>query len=229
MDKLKDLLEAGKISQEVYDLLSGEFGKVISQRDAARTEAADRRVKLKELKEKADTAGKLVQGLADKFGVDLEDENAITALKDKLEEIGNIKDEDINKLKEFEAKFKRVERERNELEEKLQREQAAKVSILKQKELGTKLSKYDVIDRETTEAYLDSRIVVEEDGIKFKTKDGVLVGLDDGLEEFFKEEKPNLLKGFGKEGSGVQGGGITAALRNSNNADDILKAAGVKK
>jgi hypothetical protein len=229
MDKLKDLLESGKITQEVYDALTAEFNRLISQRDEARREAAERRVKLKELKDKSGAIEKLIQEVGDKLGVDLSEEDSISKLEAELSKLGGVKKEDLDKLREYEAKYKRLAKEREELEAKLQKEHFEKISILKKKELGSKLSKFEVVDRDAAEALLDSRIVIEDDGsVKFKTKDGVAVGLEEGLEEFFKEEKPNLLKGYGKPGSGVESGGVLGTLRNSNNADDILKAAGVK-
>ncbi len=231
MDFLKKLLEAGKITQEEYDEAMAEIEVYKNQVKEARGEAAKRRVKLKELEAQLNKLKSIVQTLGDKFGVDLdEDEKAFEKLKEELEELGKEGKTDLNKLRELEAKLKRLEKEKNEVFTKYEQEANLRKQILIDNAIQKALNEFPVFDKEVVGTYVKQNVTLDDESgePRFKTKDGVLLDLKEGLKEFF-ETKPNLLKGQGTPGSGVETGSISSVLKTSTNADDILRAAGIKK
>ena len=227
LDKLKGLLDAGKITQEVYDLLTGEFNTIIGQRDSARSEAAERRIKLKEASEKLTSLKGVLHLVGDKVGVDIDEDEGIEELKGKLESFDPKKVDD-TKVQELEARLKRLTKEKEETITKLKTEAEQKARILKQKELASALAKQKVFDPDVISYKLEANVEFDESGkAKFRTEDGILVDLDEGVKEIV-EKHPNWKIGQGQPGSGFKTGTITETLKTSNDADDILKAAGVK-
>ena len=230
MDFLKKLLEAGKIDQETYDSLTGEYETLKSQRDDARREAAQRRVKLKDLQKKEDVFKSILQNVGDKFGIDIdEDDEGIEKLREQISNLDLSKKVDIDKLKELEAKLKRAEKDKGEFLSKYEQEANLRKQFLIENAIQKALSDFEVFDKEVVGNFVSRNVVVDDDGkVKYKDSDGLTIDLKEGLKTFF-EQKPNLLKGQGQGGSGTPPNNISAALKQSNNAQDILKAAGLKQ
>jgi len=230
MDFLKKLLEAGKIDQETYDSLTGEYETLKSQRDDARREAAQRRVKLKDLQKKEDVFKSILQNVGDKFGIDIdEDDEGIEKLREQISNLDLSKKVDIDKLKELEAKLKRAEKDKGEFLSKYEQEANLRKQFLIENAIQKALGDFEVFDKEVVGNFVSRNVVVDDDGkVKYKDSDGLTIDLKEGLKTFF-EQKPNLLKGQGQGGSGTPPNNISAALKQSNNAQDILKAAGLKQ
>jgi len=229
MDFLKKLLEAGKITQEEYDSIVSEFEAKEQLISELRKEAAGKRIKLKETNKTLETFKKIIQDIGDKLGVDIDDEEGVEKLQEVLKNFDPTKKVDVTKIKEYEAKLNRALKEKEELEKRYQEEHHRRIDVLKNVEIQRALGKFDVFDREVVGEYIKRQVELDEDGkVKFKADDGVLLDLEEGLKDFFSK-KPNLLKAQGQEGSGTPPNSISAVLKQSKNADDVLRAAGFKK
>ncbi|NPA63954.1 MAG: hypothetical protein GXO16_03160 [Epsilonproteobacteria bacterium] len=202
--KIKELLEAGKIDQEVAEALdaevSGELKKV-------RDEAASWRVKYQQLQQSFEE---------------------VKQSKDGLEEQIKTLDERIKKAKEEgkaelvrELEAERAQKE--ELMQKLSQLEATTRSLRIENELSRVLNQFDVIDPEVVAAVLKQSVDVADDGVKFKNGEEVL-SLEDGVKRFF-ENKPHLLKSAGRPGSGVDGvNGGAISKKKSEMTDDEIEA-----
>jgi len=229
MDFLKRLLEAGTITQEEYNSAVAEIETLKGQVKSAREEAAQRRILIKDLKKKEEIFKNLLQDVGDKFGIaDVENEEEIEELKEQIANLDLSKKVDVTKLAELEAKLKRAEKEKTEYLSKFKQEANLRKQFLISNSVQKALDAFDVFDKDVVGDYVSKKVVLEEDGkVKFKADDGVLLDLSEGLKDFFAK-KPSLLKAQGQGGSGTPPNSIAATLKTSNNAQDILKAAGIK-
>ena len=184
--KLKELLEAGKITQELANELDGEITTALKE---LRDESASWRVKYQDLSKNYES---------------------VSSAKEELEGKISSFDDAIKKAKE-DGKSELV----TELEVQKQETQKLQQSLASIEEqnkvlkidsaLSTALSKYDVIDNELVCNYLKVVVALDGDTIKYKDGENSLT-LDDGLKKFF-ETKPHLLKVQGQSGSGANNGG----------------------
>ncbi len=109
-------------------------------------------------------------------------------------------------VKQFEAKLKRAERERDdamkardEINTKF-RSNAQRVAITEA------LNAHDFADRDVAETYISRFVEWNEDALVFKSEDGRILNLKDGVAAVVKT-KPALLKSQGTGGAGFQGAG----------------------
>ena len=184
--KISELLEAGKISQEAANELDAEVSKELKK---LRDENASWRTKYNELSQNVE---------------------AVTKTKDELEEKLKSIDERIKKAKEegkaeLVSELEAQKTEQEQLKANLEAIQSENKKLKLQTALQKELSKYDVLDRDVVFDSLSLRVEVADDGVKFKDGDTVLP-LEDGVKKFF-ETKPNLLKAQGGSGSGAGGSG----------------------
>ncbi|BAF69585.1 hypothetical protein [Nitratiruptor sp. SB155-2] len=184
--KLQEMLEAGKISEEVAKALDDEIGKALKD---VRDEAASWRVKYKELQQNYEEVAKSKEKL----------EAELSSLDEKIQKA---KEEGKNEL------VKELEAERNEKEEltkRLSELEASARNLRIENELSRALSKfeYEPIDSEIVADFLKSRHIDVVDGeIRFKKGDE-LMPLEEGLKAIV-EERPNLFKAKGNPGSGIE-------------------------
>jgi len=178
MDFIKKLLEEGKISQEVAQVLEEKFTAL--QKEA------------QEYKSKFEETQKTLQEVMES--------------KNKLEnELSNL-DEKIKKAKE-EGKAELVKEleaekaEKQELMQKLTSLEAKNKELTINTELNKILDEIGVVDKEVATLALKHFVDVEDGKVVFKNGEELL-DLKEGASKFF-ENKPHLLASKGSNGSGA--------------------------
>lgn len=205
--KIQEMLEAGKISQEVAQELDNEVSGALKE---VRDEAAEWRVKYQNLNKTYEEVTSSKSAL----------EGQVTELEAKIEKA---KEEGKAELvKELESE----KQSKQELMQKLQALEAKSKDLTIENELTKALEDYNVIDKEVIKTVLKSNVDLGEDGLKFKAGDSV-TSLEDGLKKFF-DDKPHLLKAKDFNGSGVQGGQAPTGVKKSQ-MDALQKAEFIKK
>jgi len=174
--KLQELLEAGKITQELATEIDSEISVL---QKSLNDENAKLRVKYKEL-ENAYTEG----------------QNTLkTEYETKLNEAKKSANTEL--AKEYEAKLNEAKAKGAELEAK------AKQATLKATMTET-LSKFDVVDMSVAEAFVRGYVVENDNGFGIKVGDETL-SFENGVEKLLNE-RSFLLKPKGNAGSGANGG-----------------------
>jgi hypothetical protein len=178
------------------------------QRDAARNESINGR---KGLREKLTAMEASQRTLMEKLGVDSVDE--IDALPDAkgLAEAA----------KQYDVKLKRLERERAEALEKATTVETKWRDSLKRAAVAEAIGKHEFVDREVVESFVSQRLTFEGDDIFFKSEDGKLLPVSDGVAGIAKT-RPGLLKPTGAGGAGVRqsnAGGGAAGTKTVSRAE----------
>lgn len=194
--KLKD-----KLGDETFAELQGYVTDLVGQRDAARTESIEGRKKLKSERDQAvATAAKALE----KLGVDSADE---------LDSLPDAKGQ-AEALKQYESKLKRASQERDEAKKAADEAAGKYRKSLQQAAVAKALGGHEFVARDVVETWVDQRLTWEGDDLLFKTDDGKLVSVADGVAGIAKS-RPELLKAAGTGGAGVRqanagsGGGKT--------------------
>lgn len=193
-----------KLGDETFTKLKTHLDDLTGQRDAARNESINKR---KALQSENDALKAFKAKALEKLGVDSdEDLDALPDAKGQAEAV-----------KQFDAKLKRLERERDEL--KAAKEAAdGKLRGTQQKAvIADALGRHEFVARDVVEAFVAPRLVWEGDEIMFKADDGKLVAVADGVAGLAKS-RPELLKpagagGAGFKGSNAGGGGAKTMTR----------------
>jgi len=184
--KIKELLDAGTISQAAADALDSEVSIALKEKN---DEAASWRVKYQDLNKNFE---------------------AISKTKDDLESKLSGFDEAIKKAKE-DGKgelVKELETQRastQEIQANLEAIQNENRNLKIQTALGSALSKYDVIDSDLVSNFIRGNVELNGDSLIYKNGDSSM-SIEDGLKSFF-DEKQHLLKAQGNSGSGAGGNG----------------------
>ena len=173
---------------EKFEPLKSYVEDLIGQRDAARDESINQR---KTLKAKVAELQSAQSALMERLGVDsLDDLDSLPDTKGQAEAV-----------KQFEAKFKRIERELADktaaMGEIAGKYKASKLDAM----LAKAVSAHAFIDSDLVGDYLKARTEWEEDVPMFKTDDNRLIPLSDGA-ALVAKTKPHLLKSSGAGGSG---------------------------
>ncbi len=201
IDSLKD-----KLGDETFAALKTYVSDLVGQRDTARNESISGR---KKLKSDLDAAHAVVAKALEKLGV----ENL-----EELETLPDAKGQG-EALKQTETKLKRAERERAEALQQRDEALGKYRTSLQRAAIADALGGHEFVDRDVVESYVERRLVWEADELMFKTDDGKLVGVKDGVAGVAKA-KPGLLKPTGTGGAGVRqsnasgGGGMKTLTRN---------------
>lgn len=185
IETLKEALGSEKFAE-----LKTFVDDLIGQRDTARNESITGRKGLKaELEKlKADQAVML-----EKLGIDAP------------EDLANLPDARgaVEAAKQYEAKVKRLERENAELAT-ARDEAAEKFRTSKQHAaVVDAMGRHEFLARDVVETYVSQRLVWEGDDLLYKTDDGKLVPVADGVAGVAKS-RPELLKSAGTGGAGVK-------------------------
>jgi hypothetical protein len=185
IEKLKD-----KLGDETFTALRTFVDDLTGQRDAARNESIDKR---KTLKAENDTLKAFRAKALEKLGVDSDDDlDALPDAKGQAEA-----------AKQYDARIKKLERERNEATA-ARDEAAGRLRGSQQKAtIAEALGKHEFVARDVVEAFVSPRLVWEGEEILFKTDDGKLVAVADGVAGIAKS-RPELLKATGTGGAGVR-------------------------
>lgn len=211
IEQLKD-----KLGDETFAKLKAHVDDLTGQRDAARNESINKRKALQTENEglKAFKAKAL-----EKLGVDGDED--LDALPDAKGQA--------DAAKQFEAKLKKAERERDEA--KAAKEAAdGKLRGSQQKAvIAEALGRHEFVARDVVEAFVAPRLVWEGDEIMFKADDGKLVAVSDGVAGLAKS-RPELLKPTGTGGAGARTGGGTGgggASKGDFGGDRSARAAAI--
>jgi hypothetical protein len=160
------------------------------QRDAARNESINGR---KGMREKLTAMETAQSKLLEKLGVDSLDEiEALPDAKGMAEA-----------TRQFETKLKRLERERAEALEKATTVETKWRDSLKRAAVAEAIGKHEFVDREVVESFVAQRLTFEGDDLFFKSEDGKLLAVADGVAGIAKT-RPGLLKPTGAGGAGVR-------------------------
>lgn len=178
------------LGDEKFAALKTYVDDLTGQRDAARNESITGR---KKLKDDLAAANALASKALEKLGVDgADDLDALPDAKGQGEA-----------LKQFDAKVKRLERENGELKTRSEAAEGKHKTSLQRAAVADALGRHEFIARDVVETFISQRLAWEGDEILFKTDDGKLVPVADGVAGIAKS-RPELLKATGTGGAGVR-------------------------
>jgi hypothetical protein len=185
---LDDLKEA--LGDEKFSALKTYVDDLTGQRDQARNESITGRKGMKEklAKLEADQAA-----LLEKLGLDsLDDLDGLPDAKGAAEA-----------AKQYEAKLKRLERENQTLKQTADEVSGKYRTSLQRAAIADALGGHEFIARDVVETFVSNRLSWEGDDLLFKTDDGKLIPVKDGVAGIAKT-RPELLKPTGTGGAGVR-------------------------
>lgn len=185
INNLKDQLD-----DETFSQLEQYVSDLAGQRDQARNESINGRRSMKEeLNSLRDSQARLME----KLGVD------------SIEELDELPDAKgvAEAAKQYETKLKRLERTNQDLQESLSQIESRYKSTRQKAAIQDALSGHEFIARDLVEAHISQNIVWEDDDLLFKTSDGKLMSLQDGVAGL-ASTRPELLKPTGTGGAGVR-------------------------
>lgn len=199
---IESLKEA--LGDEKFAALKTYVDDLTGQRDAARQESITGRRGMKDklAKLEADQAA-----LMDRLGIDsLEDLDALPDAKGAAEA-----------AKQYEVKFKRMERQLQEAAAQRDEISGKFRSTLQRAAIAEALAGHDFVARDIVETYIGNRLAWEGDDLLFKSDDGRMIPVKDGVAGIAKA-RPELLKSTGTGGAGVRasnagGGGAKTMTR----------------
>lgn len=203
-----DGLKGKTLDDESFAKLRDYVADLVGQRDQARRESIDGR---KSLKARAEAAEARASALEDWAGID-----AGADLAELPAPKGNA-----DAVKQFEAKLKRAERERDEATRTRDEALQLRAAERRQAAIAQAAAKHNFIDVEDAQALIGSRLQVEGDEILFKADGGKLVPLDEGA-AWLAKAKPHLVRPQGGTGSGYRdgaAGGAGMAARTMTRAE----------
>ncbi len=178
------------LGDEKFAELHGYVTDLIGQRDSARNESISGR---KKLKDDLAAAQALAAKALEKLGVDPPDE---------LDTLPDAKGQ-VEALKQFEARIKRTERERDEAKRLADDASGKYRGTLQRAAIAEALGGHEFVARDIVESYVSQRLVWEGDELLFKADDGKLIPPKDGVAGIAKT-RPELLKPTGTGGAGVR-------------------------
>ena len=188
------------LGDEKFAALKTYVDDLTGQRDAARNESITGR---KKLKTDLEAAQSLATKAMEKLGIDSAEE--LDALPDAKGQ-GDA-------LRQVQTALKRAERERDEARALAEDATGKHKASLQKAAIAEALGGHEFIARDIVETFVSGRLAWEGDDLLFKTDDGKLVPVKDGVAGIAKT-RPELLKPTGAGGAGVRqsnaGGGATA-------------------
>lgn len=188
LDTLKD-----KLTPEQFAGLKAHVDDLAGQRDAARAESIDGR---KKLKAERDAAVARVAALEDWAGIDAGADLAeLPAPKGQAEA-----------SKQFEAKLKRAERERDDAFKARDELTTQMTQARRQTAIAQAVAAGGFHDAEAAELLIARSVEQQDDAFMFKTREGKLIPLADGA-KLVATEKPHLVKAPQGTGSGWRDAG----------------------
>jgi hypothetical protein len=201
---IESLKEA--LGDEKFSALKTYVDDLVGQRDAARNESINGR---KGLKEKLASLENAQSTLMERLGIE------------SLDDLENLPDAKgaAEAAKQYEAKLKRLERQY--AEEKQQREEISGKyrGSLQKAAIAEALSGHEFIARDIVETFVSQRLTWEGDDLLFRSDDGRLIPVKDGVAGIAKS-RPEILKPTGSGGAGVRstnagsGGGAKTMTRS---------------
>lgn len=175
------------LPDEMFAEVAKAFSDLVGQRDQARNESIAGRKSLKENNAKLEYE---VQQFREALGVDTPDE---------LQEKGIA----VDQAQQYEAKLKKYARDLEQVQEQLSSAVQERRNTEAKLMLSSALSSHDWVDRDVVETYVQSSVSWEGDDLYFKSPDGNLMTVADGVATLAKS-KPQLLNPTGAGGAGVR-------------------------
>lgn len=192
LEPLKD-----KLGDETFAKLKGYVDDLIGQRDTARSESISGR---KGLRDKVAALEAAQTALLEKLGIESVDEvDALPDAKGAAEA-----------AKQYEAKLKRMQRERDEAASKADGAEKKWRESLQRAAVAEALGGHDFVARDVVETYVGQRLAWEGEDLMYRTDDGKLVTVRDGVAGIAKT-RPELLKPKGTGGAGFKAAGASGA------------------
>lgn len=189
LEKLKGKTIDDATHAELTAFVNELTGKV----QAARDESINHR---KGLKERAEKAERALQLAVEKLGVDSVDE---------IEQLPDAKGQ-AEALKQFEARLKRAERERDEARTSAQTLAQERDKERRSSAIAKVVAQHQFVDADVATMLLEHGVQAEGDQLMFKAEGGKLVPLDEGA-AWIAKTKPHLVKAQGGTGSGFRPNG----------------------
>ena len=186
LEALKDLLDDEKFTE-----LETFVNDLTGQRDQARNESINGR---KTMKSELSTLKQQQETLLEKLGVDTFDEVENLAVDAKGA---------ADAVRQYEAKLKRAERERDQATQDKQSLESKYLESKKSSVISKALAAHKFVAQDVIESFVNPRLVWEGDDLFFKQDDGQLVTVKDGVAGIAKS-RPELLASTGAGGSGVR-------------------------
>ncbi|MEY2656081.1 MAG: hypothetical protein RLZZ524_3109 [Pseudomonadota bacterium] len=178
------------LGDEKFAQLHGYVTDLIGQRDTARNESITGR---KSLKGKVDALEAQQAALLEKLGLSSAEE---------LEALPDVKGM-ADAAKQLDARIKRAERERDEAKKTAEEASGKYRGSLQKAAIAEALGGHDFVARDIVETYVSQRLAWEGDDLLFKSDDGKLIPVKDGVAGIAKT-RPELLKPQGTGGAGVR-------------------------
>lgn len=199
---LESLKEA--LGDEKFTALKTYVDDLTGQRDAARQESITGRRGMKDKLAKLEADQ---MALMERLGIDsLEDLDTLPDAKGAAEA-----------AKQYEVKLKRMERQLQEATAQRDEIGGKFRGTLQRAAIAEALAGHDFVARDIVETYIGNRLAWEGDDLLFKSDDGRMIPVKDGVAGIAKA-RPELLKSTGTGGAGVRasnagGGGAKTMTR----------------
>jgi hypothetical protein len=178
------------LPEEAFAALSAHISDLTGQRDAARNESINGR---KGKQATIDKQAARIAALEDYIGIDAEAD---------LTELPPIKQQ-LDASKQADAKLKRAERERDEAKEAQRLSDEKLRGTMQRAALSEAIGGHEFVAKDIVETYVSQRMTWEGEELLFKTDDGKLVSVKDGIAGL-AASRPELLKPAGTGGAGVR-------------------------
>ena len=178
------------LGDEKFSALQAYVADLTGQRDAARNESINGR---KTMKSELAAAQALAAKALEKLGVDSPDE---------LDTLPDAKGQ-VEALKQFETRIKRTERERDEAKALAADASGKYRNSLQRSAIAEALGGHEFVARDIVESFVSQRLTWEGDDLLFKSEDGKLIPVKDGVAGIAKT-RPELLKPTGTGGAGFR-------------------------
>lgn len=203
-----------KLDGETLAALGNHINDLTGSRDAAKRESIEGR---KALKEKAESLQSAQNRIFEKLGIESLDD------LDTLPDPKSVKG-DADAIKQFEAKLKRFERERDDAVKGRDAMVSQMTQAKKQSAIAQAISAGGFFDTKSARFHLESATEQQDDEFMFKTNDGRLIPLSDGA-KLIAAEMPHLVNKIPSgTGSGHRDtGGASAAKTMPKTVFDALR------
>lgn len=178
------------LGDEKFSALKTYVSDLIGQRDTARNESITGR------KGKDQTIAQLkerVSALSERLGVDVDVD---------LAELPDARGQ-AEAAKQFEAKLRRTERERDDARKAAEEAAGKWRGSLTRAAVAEAMGGHEFVARDLVETYVSQRLTWEGEELLFKSDDGKLIPVKDGVSGLAKS-RPELLKPAGTGGAGVR-------------------------
>lgn len=207
-------IKGATLSDDHIAQIQAALDELTSQRDAARQESINGRVgqraKLNETTEKLTQLQRRNEAMAERLGIDPDSD---------LSELPDVKGM-AEAGRQYEARLKRFERDHAEALKRAESAEAARVQLLRDVQIGRALSGQKFRNPDDVKVLIGTRVVTEGDDLLFKTDDGRLVPLDDGV-AWFAKTRPDYVeaapveRGSGFKGATGPGGGSAKSMTSA--------------